>query len=142
MASTGTPIVALFSIRPKYAFAILSGSKKVEFRRGMLKQDIQYLVIYATSPIQKIIGIVNVATIREDSPRKLWSRYKHVGGIDKIDYESYFEGKEFGCAIEISSVRPLKNPLSLCDVSPKLSAPQSFRYLSPSHFETIQKRVA
>jgi len=47
----------LLSIKPKYAEMILSGEKKYEFRRAIFKKPgISKVVIYASSPVSKVIG--------------------------------------------------------------------------------------
>jgi predicted transcriptional regulator len=53
----------LLSIKPKYADLILAGSKRVEFRRSWAAQDVSMIVLYSSSPIQKIVGTVEVDEI-------------------------------------------------------------------------------
>ena len=55
--------VVLLSIKPKYADLILTGSKQVEFRRSWAAQDVGLIVLYSSSPIQKIVGIVEVDSV-------------------------------------------------------------------------------
>lgn len=56
MASTRVGRVALISIRPRYAHAILDGRKTVEFRKRRLAEDVTHVVIYSTRPDRAVIG--------------------------------------------------------------------------------------
>lgn len=47
---------ALFSIRPHFATAILDGSKTVELRTVAPRKTIERIWIYATAPVQQIVG--------------------------------------------------------------------------------------
>ena len=51
LASQPDRRIALMSIRPQFAAAILDGSKRVEFRKRPLAADIGTVVIYATKPV-------------------------------------------------------------------------------------------
>lgn len=129
MASTATGRVALFSIKPQYAEAILKGTKKVEFRRTTLAPDVSHIVIYATTPVQKVIGTFEVDGVDRARPSTLWDTYGGVGGIDRSDYMDYFEGSDSAYAIRVRAPRTWTQPLALADLSPGLRAPQSYQYL-------------
>lgn len=129
MASATTGRVALFSIKPQYAHAILDGSKEVEFRRTSLAPDVSHVVIYATSPIKKVIGTFEVAGVERALPEALWRTYRSVGAIARDDYTGYFEGTDTAYAIKVRSPQQLLHPLDLSDLSPGLRAPQSYQYL-------------
>ena len=54
----------LLSIKPQYADKILSGDKKFEFRRLLYKSpNVKKIIIYATSPVMRVIGEFDVATV-------------------------------------------------------------------------------
>jgi len=54
----------LLSIKPEYAEKILSGEKKYEYRRAIFKdQSVNKIIIYASSPIQKVIGEFDIECI-------------------------------------------------------------------------------
>ena len=47
----------LLSIKPEFADKIFNGTKKYEYRRSIFKKkEVKTVVVYASSPIQKIIG--------------------------------------------------------------------------------------
>lgn len=129
MAATATGRVALFSIRPQYADAILTGSKEVEFRRTALAADVSHVVIYATTPVRKVVGAFEVAGVDAARPAALWESYGPVGGIQQSDYMDYFEGTESAYAIKVRHPRRWDEPLTLEELSPGLRAPQSYQYL-------------
>jgi len=119
----------LLSIKPEHAEKILSGHKKYEFRRAIFKdQDVTKVIIYASSPIQKIIGEFEIDEVLTLKLAELWRKTKQDSGIDKKFYDNYFAGKEFGHAIKIKKVKRYTNQLDLADFRVK-QAPQSFIYL-------------
>ena len=46
----------LMSIKPKYVEKILSGEKKYEYRKTLLKKDVESILVYSTSPVKKVYG--------------------------------------------------------------------------------------
>ena len=74
--------VILMSIHPKFAQLILSGKKKVEFRKTRFNHQISHVVIYATSPIKKVVGYFEVQNIKVAPPKDLWESYSEVSGIE------------------------------------------------------------
>ena len=76
------PVVALLSIHPQYAEAILNGEKKVEFRKAGFSKDVTHVVIYATKPIGAVVGVFETDGSVVQSPRELWQTFSAVGGIN------------------------------------------------------------
>ena len=67
----------LLSIKPEYAEKILSGEKRYEFRRALFKNpEIKKVVIYATSPIKKVIGEFDIECILTLELEDLWRKTK------------------------------------------------------------------
>lgn len=137
MAPPTTGRVALFSIKPQYAEAILGGIKEVEFRRTRLAPDVSHVVIYATAPVKKIVGMFEVAGVDCARPRSLWRTYRRVGGIDAADFNDYFTGIDFAYAIKVRAARRLTVPLDLSKISPTLRPPQSYQYLPTQMVATL-----
>jgi predicted transcriptional regulator len=138
MAETATGRVALFSIHPDYANALLDGTKHVEFRRTALPADVTRVVIYATSPVQRIVGSFEVAGVVQTPPSKAWKAYREVGGIEKQAFDRYYEGAADAFVIQARDPVRLHTPLRLSDLSDSLRPPQSFLYLR----EDVQVRMA
>lgn len=119
----------LLSIKPEYAIKIFEGSKKFEFRKSVFKNlDIRTVVVYASSPIQMIIGEFTIAEIIEDSPDVLWEKTKLHSGITKEFFDEYFLNKNRAFAIKVKDANRYKMPLMLSDFDLNF-APQSFVYL-------------
>ena len=92
----------LLSIKPEFAERIFEGSKKYEFRKALFKNsDIKTIVVYASSPMQRVIGEFEIETIISDSPEKLWNKTKRFAGIDEGFFYKYFADREMGFAIKI-----------------------------------------
>jgi len=135
------PKTALISIRPRFVEKILSGDKRLEFRRSWAVKPVDILVIYSSSPVQRIVATANVVGFTEASPTALWELAKTKGGgvPRQLIYE-YFEGKKLGFAIEIADVLELENPVDPKMVFKNFMAPQSFRYLDAKDYDRILEK--
>ena len=131
-----SPIVALLSIKPIYANAILDGKKKVEFRKRAFKRPVSHVVIYATTPVQRIVGWFRTKALEQMSPSALWKRFATVGGISRDDFNTYYDGSNFGVAIHVDQPRRLANPISIKRIKVS-AAPQSYAYLSAAVFDRL-----
>ncbi|MCU0350563.1 MAG: hypothetical protein MUF43_07010 [Flavobacterium sp.] len=119
----------LLSIKPEFAERIFDGSKKFEFRKAIFKnQEIKTVVVYASSPMQKVIGEFEIDSIINDSLADLWKKTKRFAGIDKDFFYQYFAEREMGYAIKIKKTKKYKKPLCLRE-DYNLFPPQSFLYL-------------
>lgn len=129
---------ALISIHPRYAQAILSGCKRIEFRKVRFRREVSNLIIYVTSPVSAVVAIVDVVELREGSPAKIWEQYSADGGIAREDFFQYFSDSEIAVAILIENVKTLRDGVKLHNILPGVRPPQSFRYVS---MDTIQKTL-
>jgi len=93
---SGALRIAFMPIKPVYAEKIIDGSKKFEFRRASIKGDLTHLIIYASSPVKKIIGIASVDGVDVSCPLEAWGNAKHAAGISQEAFLDYFQGKEKG----------------------------------------------
>lgn len=132
------PRVALISIRPCFVEKILAGEKRLEFRRSWAAEPVDVLVIYSSSPTQKIVATVNVVDVIEGSPTALWELAKEKGGgvTRQLIYE-YFKGKKSGHAIEIADVLEFEQPVDPKKIFKDFVAPQSFRYIDSKDYAKI-----
>ena len=119
----------LLSIKPEYANKIFSEDKKFEFRRSIPKKKVETIIVYSSSPEQKIIGEFKVKEIHEKNLSNLWKETKAESGITKSFFNSYFQGKEKGYAYEVGKLKKYKEKKNLKDLNIK-SAPQSFMYIN------------
>jgi predicted transcriptional regulator len=119
----------LLSIKPQFAIKIFDGTKKFEFRKSIFKNsDINTVVVYASSPIQKVIGEFTIDKIMEEEPNVLWEMTHKYSGISKEFFDEYFSNRDRAFAIKVKSITRYKAPLDLIDFNLTF-APQSFVYL-------------
>lgn len=119
----------LLSIKPEYVDKIFSGVKKYEFRRVIFKNPkIDTIIIYATSPVQKVVGEISFKTIICDQVNSLWDTTWEEAGISEEKFFQYFGDRSFGYAIKIEKTKKYQHPLSLQDHF-GIVPPQSFAYV-------------
>jgi predicted transcriptional regulator len=104
----------LLSIKPCFAEKIFDGSKKFEFRRAIFKNEhIKTILVYASFPMQKVIGEFEIDKILNRDLTALWEETKEYAGIDKEYFYKYFGDKQQGFAIKIKKTKKYKIPLCL-----------------------------
>jgi len=119
----------LLSIKPEFANKIFDGTKKYEFRRSVFKnKTIKTIVVYASSPVQKVIGEFEIELILNEGLDSLWEKTKEYSGISKKFFFDYFINKEEGYAIKIKKATRYKKELCLKEDF-NATPPQSFKYL-------------
>jgi predicted transcriptional regulator len=149
----------LLSIKPHFAEAILNGTKDVEFRRAIWRdrsleelciadisinprldsQQIEGIVMYASSPVQMIVGEFWIDEIHESynrfSDRSL-DEFKI--GCSREYLDSYLKGSKWAYAIELYSPRRYPRPHALSELGIS-RPPQNFQYLTPKQLNTVEK---
>jgi predicted transcriptional regulator len=118
----------LLSIKPEFASKIFIGVKKYEFRRTIFKRDVKKVIVYASSPVKKVIGEFEVGEILFHDIKTLWSKTKKCSGIEKKYFYKYFKDKKNGYAIEIKNYKEYKIPLPL-EKDFGIKPPQSYVYI-------------
>lgn len=119
----------LLSIKPEFAEKIFNGTKKYEFRRSVFKnKNVRTVVVYASSPVQQVIGEFEIETILNHNLQELWNLTKDYSGITKNFFFDYFVNKEKGYAIKIKEAKLYDKALSIKDDF-NATPPQSFMYL-------------
>ena len=126
--------VALMPIHPRYANAILDGSKGAEFRKSRLAPDIKRIVIYATAPISRIIGEFTIGATVVGSPQEIWRDHGATGEISEPAFHNYFAGKDTAVALVVTQTRRYAESLALADLNPRPAVPQSTIYLAADLF--------
>jgi predicted transcriptional regulator len=119
----------LLSIKPEFALKIFDGTKKYEFRKSIFKRkDVNKVIVYASSPVQQVIGEFEIADILCAELEIIWQKTQHFSGISKEFYDEYFANKEKAFAIQVENPYKYSNPKRLSDYNINF-APQSFAYL-------------
>lgn len=131
----------LISIHPEHVNNILSGNKKIEFRRKWAKSPVSSIVIYSTSPVCRIVAVAEIENVVTATPFKLWELCRsQSGGISQKELYSYLSGVAEGRAISLKNVREFNNIINPRDLfGDDFRPPQSFRYLSKSEFSKINR---
>lgn len=119
----------LLSIKPKFAHKIFDGTKKYEFRKQIFKDDtITTVIVYSSSPEQKVIGEFEIDKVLNGTPFDIWSKTRKYSGITQEFYNEYFKGRDNAYAIKVSSAKLYRAKKSLSDFG-VMYAPQSFAYV-------------
>jgi predicted transcriptional regulator len=120
----------LLSIKPEFVEKIFSGLKRYEFRRVMFKsKSVTKVVVYASHPVQRVVGEFEVGGVLALNRTELWQQTKQFAGIAKNYFDDYFADKETAYAIKIKSTKRYARPFALEYLCPSARPPQSFMYL-------------
>ena len=126
--------ILLLSIKPKYAKKILAGNKTVELRKNKPKIDRGDIVlIYESSPTMAMVGYGIAECIIEGAPNKLWELVGDNAGIIKAEFNEYYAGCTYGCAISFTKVKRLKKTIDLESIKEKwrnFHPPQIYQYVT------------
>jgi predicted transcriptional regulator len=125
---------ALISIHPEHVAKILSGEKRLEFRRVWATRPLDRLLIYSTTPTKRLVAVANIKQTIMASPNALWSAARKIGGgVTRQQLFNYLDGKQTAFALELSKVNVLGDGFHPSIVFGRgFHAPQSFRYLRES----------
>lgn len=118
----------LMSIKPIYVNKIFTGEKKYEYRKNNCKEKIEKIIVYSSSPVQKIVGELIIKQVLCDKKNVIWDKTKAKGGITKKVFDKYYEKYENAVAYEIEKAILYDKPKSLNDYNIK-TAPQSYVYI-------------
>lgn len=118
----------LLSINPEYVEKIFEGKKEFEFRKILCKKQINKIIIYATSPVMKIVGEADIIDVIIDNPETVWTKTYRKAGISKQFYDQYFQNKRKAVAYKLGNIKKYDSPMDLSEYGIKY-APQSFVYV-------------
>ena len=94
----------VLSIKPQFANKIFDGTKKFEFRKTIFKnQNVTSVLVYASSPVQKVIGEFEIGEIFNFDLETLWDKTKEHSGITEDYFYEYFADRKRGFAIQIKN---------------------------------------
>ena len=125
----------LMSIRPVYSAAILSGRKTVELRRRRPSFGAgTRVLVYSTSPEQRVDGAFDVGGVIAGRPDALWASVGRRACVGRETFDAYFSGCDVAYAIEI------ENPRRLVPTALSIRPPQSYQFLDrdrPQHHAVL-----
>lgn len=137
MAAWSDQRIALLSVHPQHAEAILDGRKTVELRRSFPIADVTHVVVYATSPVQRIVGWFSVAGVHSASPEQIWNDHGARTAVAFDDFREYFQGSDQAVAILVGICHRLEEPIGLDTLPSNSRPPQSFRYLRHEDLDAL-----
>lgn len=133
--------IALLSIHPRHAEAILEGTKTVEFRKKPLRKGVNCVVLYATKPVGKLVGIFRFQDYISGSLESVWRKCGSKGGILKREYFEYFNESEVAVGFLIARTWKFSKSKPLASLGRELTPPQSFRYLNGNSLRKVDSWV-
>ena len=123
----------LLSVRPRYAHAILNGTKTAEIRRQRPAVHPGTLVIiYATKPVGALVGTARISDVSCGKPAEMWERHHRSTGVTRAEYDAYLSGAETAHLLFLHRVQRLEPLLTLEQIrsATTFQPPQSYRYLN------------
>jgi predicted transcriptional regulator len=124
----------LLSVRPRFARAILDGTKTVEVRRRSIQAvPGTPVIIYATTPTKAVVGTARLERVVVCEPDEAWKDHHQWLGLDRFEFDEYLGGG-MACLLLLRDVASLADPLSLDRLREggTFLPPQSYRYVSPT----------
>lgn len=118
----------LLSINPKHVENIMAGTKQYEFRKIQCKEKVDKIIIYATSPVMKVVGEADVMDIIVNNPETVWKTTANYAGITKRFFDDYYRNRDKAVAFKLGNVKQYKKPKDLSYYGIN-NAPQSFVYV-------------
>jgi predicted transcriptional regulator len=133
--------VTLLSVRPRFAEALLDGSKTVEIRRRQAHiADGAICLLYASSPVRALVGAISVEATDTDLPEVLWSRWGAHTGLQRDEYDDYLKDSVTACAIVVSDAVAFPRPVELSELRRRhrsFVTPQSYRFLGTGELTSL-----
>lgn len=132
------------SVHPRWASAILSGSKTVELRRRAptLGPDARVLV-YATTPVKAVVGTSSIVDVVSLPLDELWLRYGARSAATREEFDLYFCGSSIGVAIVLGDATRLDREISLSELRDHGEPPaQGWRYLQRRSTDLLLRLAA
>jgi predicted transcriptional regulator len=123
----------LLSVRPRYAHAILNGTKTAEIRRQRpVVHPGTLVIIYATKPVGAIVGTARIADVSCGNPADMWEQHQRSTGVTRAEYDAYLTGAETAYLLFLRRVQRLEPLLTLEQIrsATTFQPPQGYRYLS------------
>ncbi len=133
----------LLSLKPCYADPVFEGHKKIELRRRIAAHIENFDVfVYVSSPVKQLRGGFSIEEVWTGTPEDLWSRVSKLAGVDRNDFDAYYEGLKHVYALKITNVWEYKCPENLQDLRrrfPNFVVPQSWRFVKDEEYESFRK---
>ncbi|WP_419916663.1 ASCH domain-containing protein [Candidatus Poriferisodalis sp.] len=115
----------VLSLKPRFAEAILAGTKAAEVRRVMPRITVSTLaLLYASGSARALVGTCVVRSVARYPADELWRLHGADTELLRTEFDAYLQGRD--------SAEPLAAPISLHTLRQAhgFRPPQSFAYVS------------
>lgn len=139
-----TPRTLLLSLRPRYAQAILDGTKTIEIRRRPVNATPGTpIILYATSPERAVVGTARLAYLTSWEPDCAWQLYHSAFSLTRYEFDAYLNGAPMAHLLHLTRTQHLNEPLPLRELREDgpFHPPRSFRYLAPSDPSSLRELI-
>ena len=119
----------LMSIKHEYVSKIFNGEKRYEYRKRSCKNKVDKIIVYSSSPVQKVVGELKIKQVLYNKKSIIWDKTNSYGGITKTKYDKYYENCDYAVAYEIEKAILYDKQKDLKDFNVR-TAPQSYVYIT------------
>lgn len=138
--------MVVLSLKPRFAGAILAGSKTVELRRTTPKIDVPTrALLYATAPVRALLGTCVVTDVESADLTVLWRKHRSQCALAYGEFQRYFEGVAIGTALTLAQPQSFSSEVPLQDLRAKprgFRPPQSFAYVDADTGNLLMRMAA
>jgi predicted transcriptional regulator len=126
----------MIALRPQYWEMYKDGSKIWELRKiTHSPKCVDGLVVYATAPVSRIVGEVDLVSCYSAYVNDLWDTVKDGCGITRKQYDRYYQGHDIARAYRLGNVWEYTPSI------PPLLHFQGFFYLLQGRYEDMLTRT-
>ena len=125
----------VLSLKPRFAEAILAGTKTVEVRRVLPRITVPTLaLLYASGSARALVGTCVVRSVARYPADELWGLHGAHTALSRTEFDAYLEGRDCGVALLLERPEPLTTPIPLHTLRQThgFRPPQSLAYVSPA----------
>ena len=138
--------MVVLSLKPRFAEAILAGTKTVELRRTEPKIVVPTrALLCAASPMRALLGTCIITSVRLLDLVTLWQEHGSASGLLDHEFQAYFEGVDAGTALTLVQPSAFRRQIPLQDLRarPKgFRPPQSFAYVDTETGDRLIRMAA
>ena len=138
--------MAVLSLKPRFAEAILAGIKTVELRRTEPKIVVPTrALLYAASPVRALLGSCIITSVNSADLAALWREHGSKAALPYEEFLQYFDGVDLGTALTLTEPRPFSRKIPLHDLRTKPQSfrpPQSFAYVDAETGHRLMRMAA
>ena len=127
--STKSHQFAMISIHPKHVESIFNGTKRFEYRKRFSKH-VKKILIYATAPVNRIVGFADIEVILSGKPQSIWNTTRGASGITSSFFREYFSEKQIAYALKLGSIFKFDKPIKLGSYPFCIQPPQSYQFVT------------